>query len=35
MSAREDDAYAKSNKQTPRYYIILGNSKYHSSSILN
>lgn len=35
MSARGDDAYAKSNKQTPRYYTILSNSKYYSGSILN
>lgn len=35
MSARGDDAYAKSNKQTPRYYSILSNSKYYSGSILN
>jgi len=35
MSTRKDDAYAKSNKQTPRYYSIFSNSKYHSGSILN
>lgn len=35
MSAREDDAYAKSNKQTPRYYTVRKYSNYHSSSILN
>ena len=35
MSARRDDAYAKGNKQTPRYYTVLSNSKYNSGSILN
>ena len=35
MPTREDDAYEKSNKQTPRYYTIFSNSKYNSGSILN
>ena len=35
MSARREDAYEYSNKQTSRYHTILSNSKYNSSSILN
>ena len=35
MSTRKENVYAKTNKQTFRYYNIFGNYKYHSSSIFN